>query len=145
MDTLAYSVKEDDVQTLCYTLTKVDAKTLIYALTDRLPVVEEAKVGNTPAKVESKAVLDALAAREKAVNGHRLGDPLSKLKGIETLDTLCDTVAENELESLGDKQVEVNAKALDYQIPDTEKAREWQVNTFGDLLSVVEADAQPRD
>ena len=145
MDTLAYSVKEDDVQTLCYTLTKVDAKTLIYALTDRLPVVEEAKVDNTPAKVESKAVLDALAAREKAVNGHRLGDPLSKLKGIETLDTLCDTVAENEVESLGDKQVEVNAKALDYQIPDTEKAREWQVNTFGDLLSVVEADAQPRD
>ena len=30
---------------------------------------------------------------------------MSELKGIETLDTLTDTVAENEIESLGDKQL----------------------------------------
>ena len=40
-----------DVQTLCYILAEVDAETLIYALTDRLPVVEEEKVGIMPAKV----------------------------------------------------------------------------------------------
>ena len=54
-----------DVQTLCYILAEVDAETLIYTLTDRLPVVEEEKVGIMPAKVECKAVLKALAAREK--------------------------------------------------------------------------------
>lgn len=43
------------VKALCYTLAEVDAKTLMYALTDRLPVVEEEKVGNMPAKVECKA------------------------------------------------------------------------------------------
>ena len=42
----------------------------------------------------------------------------NELKSIETLDTLSDTVAENEIESLGNKQVKVNAKALDYQMAD---------------------------
>lgn len=55
VDTLAYRVKEVYVKALCYTLAEVDAKTLMYALTDRLPVVEEEKVGNMPAKVECKA------------------------------------------------------------------------------------------
>ena len=35
MDTLAYRVKEVDVQALCYTLAEVDAETLIYAQADR--------------------------------------------------------------------------------------------------------------
>ena len=38
---------------------------------------------------------------------------LSELKGIETFNTLCDTVAGKEVQSLGDTQVEVNAKAPD--------------------------------
>ena len=41
---------------------------------------------------------------------------MSELKGIKTLDTFRDTVAKKEVESLGDKQVKVNAKALDYQM-----------------------------
>ena len=41
---------------------------------------------------------------------------MSELKGIETLDTLSDTVAENEVESLGNKQVKVNAEASDRQV-----------------------------
>jgi len=91
-----------DVQALCYTLAKLYAKKLIYAPTDRLPVVEEEKVGNMPAKVECKAVLDKLADRETEVKVHTLGDTLSELKGVETLHTLKDTVAKNEVESLGD-------------------------------------------
>ena len=106
VNTLAYRV---DVQTLCYILAKVDDETLIYALTDRLPVVEKEKVGNTPAKVECKAVLDELSDREKKVKVHTL----SELKGMEMLDTFNDKIAGNEVESLGDTQVEVNAKALD--------------------------------
>ena len=43
---------------------------------------------------------------------------LSELKGIETFNTLCDTVAGNEVQSLGDPQVEVNAKAPDKQMAD---------------------------
>ena len=109
VNTLAYRVKEVDVQTLCYILAEVDAETLIYALTDRLPVVEKEKVGNTPAKVECKAVLDELSDREKKVKVHTL----SELKGMEMLDTFNDKIAGNEVESLGDTQVEVNAKALD--------------------------------
>ena len=38
---------------------------------------------------------------------------MSELKGIETLSTLSDTVARKEVQTLGNKQVEVNAKALD--------------------------------
>ena len=68
------------------------------------------------AKVKCKAVLDTLAARETEVKVDTLGNTVSELKGIETLDTLSDTVAENEVESLGNKQVKVNAKALDYQM-----------------------------
>ena len=87
---------------------------LIYALADRLPVVEDEKVSKTSAKMLCKAVLDTLAARETEVKAHTPVNTVSDLKGIETLDTLSDTVAENEVESLGDKEVEVNAKALDY-------------------------------
>ena len=43
---------------------------------------------------------------------------MSELKGIETLNTFSDTVAENEVESLGNKPVKVNANALDYQMAD---------------------------
>ena len=68
-------------------------------------MVEDEKVGNISAKVECKAVLDTLAARETEVKVHILGNTVSELKGIETLDTLSDTVAENEIESLGDKQL----------------------------------------
>ena len=70
------------------------------------------------AKVKCKAVLDTLAARETEVKVHILGNTVYELKSIETLDTLSDTVAENEIESLGNKQVKVNAKALDYQMAD---------------------------
>ena len=70
------------------------------------------------AKVKCKAVLDTLAARETEVKVHILGNTAYELKSIETLDTLSDTVAENEIESLGNKQVKVNAKALDYQMAD---------------------------
>ena len=70
------------------------------------------------ANVKCKAVLDTLAAREREVKVHTLGNTVSELKGIETLDTLSYTVAENEVESLGNKQVKVNAKALDYQMAD---------------------------
>ena len=76
------------------------------------------KVGNTSAKVRNKAALDTLAARETEVKVHILGNTVSELKGIETLDTLSDTVADNEVKSLGGKQVKVNAKALDYQMVD---------------------------
>ena len=68
------------------------------------------------AKVKCKAVLDTLAAREREVKVHTLGNTVSELKGIETLDTLSDTVAENEVESLGNKQVKVNAEASDRQV-----------------------------
>ena len=70
------------------------------------------------AKVKCKAVLDTLAARETEVKVHILGNTVYELKSIETLDTLSDTVAENEIESLGNKQIKVNAKALDYQMAD---------------------------
>ena len=70
------------------------------------------------AKVKCKAVLDTLAARETDVKVHTLGNTVYGHKSIETLDTLSDTVAENEIESLGIKQVKVNAKALDYQMAD---------------------------
>ena len=83
----------------------MDDETIIYALADKLLVVEDEKVGNISAKVECKAVLDTLAARETEVKVHILGNTVSELKGIETLDTLSDTVAENEIESLGDKQL----------------------------------------
>ena len=70
------------------------------------------------AKVKCKAVLDTLASRETEVKVHTLGNTVSELKGIKTLDTLSYTVAENEVESLANKQVKVNAKALDYQMAD---------------------------
>ena len=70
------------------------------------------------AKVKCKAVLDTLVAREREVKVHTLGNTVSELKGIETLNTFSDTVAENEVESLGNKQVKVNANALDYQMAD---------------------------
>ena len=61
-------------------------------------------------------MLDILAARETEVKVHTLVNTVSELKGIKTLDTFRDTVAKKEVESLGDKQVKVNAKALDYQM-----------------------------
>ena len=106
------------ILTLCLNRAEVYAKRLIYTLADRLLVVEEKKVGNTPAKVECKAILNTLAAREKEIKAHTLGDTLSELKCMEMFDILSDTVALNEVESLGDTQSKVNAKALDYQMAD---------------------------
>ena len=100
VEKLDYRVIEVDVQVLCYTLSEVDAETLIYALTDRLPVLEEYKVGNMPVKVECKAVLNTLAARETEVKVHTFGNTLSEPKGMETLQILNNTVAENEIQSL---------------------------------------------
>ena len=45
-----------------------------------------------------------------------LSDTVGGLKSMETLHTLKDTVAENEIQSLGDTQLEENLKALHYQI-----------------------------
>ena len=83
----------------------VEAEALIYTLAGRLQVVEEDKVGNTPAKLEWKAV--------------------------QTFDTLSDTVAENEVDSLGDTQMEVNGKALDYQMADWQA--DGKVDKLGDI------------
>ena len=66
-------------------------------------MVEKEKVGNMPEKVVCKVVLDTLAARETEVKVHTRGNTVSDLTGIETLDTLSDTVADNEVKSLGDK------------------------------------------
>ena len=88
------------------------------ALADRQRVVEDEKVGKTSVKVECEAVLDTLAARETQVKVHTFENTVSELKGIETLHLLSDTVAENEVDLLGDKKVDVNAKALDYQMGD---------------------------
>ena len=113
-DTVAHRVKDVDVQSLYFTLAKVDAERLIYALADKLRVVEEEKFCNTLAKVKCKAVLDTLPVRETDVLVHILGDTPSELKGIETLDKLSDTVGGSEVELLGDTQVKINAKVLDY-------------------------------
>ena len=109
---------------------RVDDETIIYALADKLLVVEDQKVGNISAKVECKAVFDTLAARETEVMIHTLRNTVSELKGIETLDTLSDTVAEKAVESLGNKQVEVNAKALHYHMAD--RQAEVKVDKLGD-------------
>ena len=100
---------------LCYTLAKVDDETVIYALLTSYRWWRTKKLAML-AKVKCKAVLDTLAARETEVKVDTLGNTVSELKGIETLDTLSDTVAENEVESLGNKQVKVNAEASDRQV-----------------------------
>ena len=41
---------------------------------------------------------------------------MGELKGMETLHTLKNTVAENKIHSLGDTQLDGNAKAFYYQI-----------------------------
>ena len=87
---------------------------LVYALAEKLPVVEEGNVGNTLAEVECKAVLETLAAKETEVKVHTLGDTLPELKDMQRLHAVNDTVAENDGVSVGDAQVEINAKALDY-------------------------------
>ena len=79
-----------------------------------MPVVEEENVGNTLAEVECKAVLETLAAKETEVKVHTLGDTLPELKDMQRLHAVNDTVAENDGVSVGDTQVEINAKALDY-------------------------------
>ena len=55
-------------------------------------------------------MLNTLAAKETEVKVHTL----SELRGMEMLDTSSDKVTVNEVESLGDKQVKVNAKSLYY-------------------------------
>ena len=72
-------------------LAQVDAKRLIYSLTNRLLLVKEDKVRHMPTKVECKALLDTLADKETEVKVHTLGE-----------------------HTLGDTQVEVYTKALDY-------------------------------
>ena len=59
--------------------------------------MEKEKVKNTPTKVECTAVLDTLAATKTEVEVHTQ----SELKGKVTFYTLSDTVAENEVKSLG--------------------------------------------
>ena len=95
-----------------------------------MPVVEEENVGNTLAEVECKAVLETLAAIETDVKVHTLGDTLPELKVMQRLHALNDTVAENDGVSLGDTQVEINAKALDYEM--TNKEEEVKLEIFGD-------------
>ena len=86
--------------------------------------MEEEIVGNTPTKVEFKAVLDTLAATETDIKVHTLGDTLSELNGMETFHTLSYTVAENEVKSLCNTQVEVDTKAVDYPMASRSKGRE---------------------
>ena len=83
-----------------------------------------------PAKVQCKEVLDISADRKSEVGVHSLGDTLSELKGMQTLHTLSVTVAEDEVELLGDTQLEVNTKALGYRI--TDRKAEVQVKKLGD-------------
>ena len=95
-----------------------------------MPVVEEENVGNTLAEVECKAVLETLAAKETEVKVHTLGDTLPELKVMQRLHPLNDTIAENDGVSLADTQVEINAKALDYEM--TNKEEEVKLEIFGD-------------
>ena len=60
-----------------------------------------------------------------------LSDKVFEVKGMETLHTLKDTVPENEIQSLGDTQLEGNAKALDYQI--IARQGEVKVGKLGDI------------
>ena len=56
---------------------------------------------------------------------------------------MADRLVPLEVETLSKEQAKTNAKAQVDTL--AEKVTEWQVNTFGDLLSVVvEADAQRR-
>ena len=59
-----------------------------------------------------------------------LSDTVGELKGMETLHTLKDTVPENEIQSLGDTQLEESAKALHYQI--IARQAEVKVEKLGD-------------
>ena len=68
---------------------------------------------------------------------------LANAKNVALLNTLADRLAKVEIKTLGEGQAKEKAEAQVNTLP--EKTREWQVNTFCDLLSVVEADAQPRD
>ena len=58
------------------------------------------------------------------------------------VDTLADWLAEVEVETLGEGKTKKEAEAHVGKL--VEKVTEWQVNTFGNLLSVEEADAQSR-
>ena len=97
---------------------------LVYALSKKLPA------GKTLAEVECKAVLETPAAKETEVKVHTLGDTLPELKVMQRLHSLNDTIAENEGVSLADTQVEINAKALDYEM--TNKEEEVKVEIIGD-------------
>ena len=97
---------------------------LVYALSKKLPV------GKTLAEVECKAVLETPAAKETEVKVHTLGDTLPELKDMQRLHAVNDTVAENDGVSLGDTQVEINAKALDYEM--TNKEEEVKLEIIGD-------------
>ena len=107
------------METIAYRVTYVD-----------VPVVEEENVGNTLAEVECKAVLETLAAKETDVKVHTLGDTLPELKVMQRLHSLNDTVGENDGVSLGDTQVEINFKALDYEMTNNEE--EIKLEIFGD-------------
>ena len=58
------------------------------------------------------------------------------------VNTLADWLAEVEVETLGEGKTKKEAEAHVGKL--AEKVTEWQVTTFGNLLSVEEADAQPR-
>ena len=56
--------------------------------------------------------------------------------------TLADLLAEVEVDTLGERRTKENAEAQEGT--QAKKNNKVQVNTFGDLLFVVEAHAQPR-
>ena len=58
------------------------------------------------------------------------------------LKRLADRLVQMEVETLGKGQAKADVKAQVDIL--AEKVTEWHVNTFGDLLSVVEANAQRR-
>ena len=55
---------------------------------------------------------------------------------------MADRLVQVEVETLDEEQPKADAKAQVDTL--AEKVKEWHVDTFGDLLSLVEADAQRR-
>ena len=68
--------------------------------------------------------------KKQKLRSHTLGDTLPELKVMQRLHSLNDTIAENEGVSLADTQVEINAKALDYEM--TNKEEEVKVEIIAD-------------
>ena len=67
---------------------------------------------------------------------------LANAENNELLNRLADRLVQVEVETLDEEQPKADAKAQVDTL--AEKVKEWHVDTFGDLLSLVEADAQRR-